>query len=275
VVGRALRSGSAQLVLDVARDPDYFSIDDRVTAELVVPIRRGDRILGALNVESDRAEVFDAETCELLELAAGQVAGAIRYALVNRHLAELRDELERANAQLEQLSLCDPLTGLANRRRLDAALELEWRRLARARRPLSLLLIDIDAFKAYNDNLGHPQGDDCLRRVAAFLAEGVHRAGDLVARYGGEEFAVLLGGTAVADAAAVAGRLRAGVEALALPHPASPAGAVVTVSVGVAGWIPGIDGGAAGELVAAADRALYAAKRSGRNRMMVAGYGVD
>jgi diguanylate cyclase (GGDEF)-like protein len=275
VVGRALRSGSAQLVLDVARDPDYFSIDDRVTAELVVPIRRGDRILGALNVESDRAEVFDAETCELLELAAGQVAGAIRHALVNRHLAELRDELERANAQLEQLSLRDPLTGLANRRRLDAALELEWRRLARARRPLSLLLIDIDAFKAYNDNLGHPQGDDCLRRVAAFLAEGVHRAGDLVARYGGEEFAVLLGGTAVADAAAVAGRLRAGVEALALPHPASPAGAVVTVSVGVAGWIPGIDGGSAGELVAAADRALYAAKRSGRNRMMVAGYGVD
>lgn len=275
VVGRALRSGRPQLVLDVSADPDYFSIDDRVNSELVVPIRWSDRTLGALNVESDRAEVFDAETRELLELAAGQVAGAIRFALVNRHLAETRDELESANAQLQQLSLSDPLTGLANRRRLDAALELEWRRLARARRPMSLLLIDVDAFKAYNDSLGHPRGDECLRRVAAYLAEGVHRAGDLVARYGGEEFAVLLGGTGAADAAAVAGRLRAGVEALALPHPASPVGDVVTVSIGVAGWVPGIDGPCPEELVAAADRALYAAKRAGRNRAMVSGFGVD
>lgn len=275
VVGRALRSGTPQLVLDVGADPDYFSIDDRVTAELVVPIRWGDRTLGALNVESDRAEVFDAGTCELLELASSQIAGAIRFALVNRRLAELRDELESANAQLEQLSLSDPLTGLANRRRLDGALELEWRRLARARRPLSVLLVDVDAFKAYNDSLGHPQGDECLRRVARYLADGVHRAGDLVARYGGEEFAVLLGGTSVADAAAVAGRLRAGVEALAIPHPASPVGGVVTVSVGVAGQVPGIDGPCPAELVGAADRALYAAKRAGRNRVMVSGFGVD
>src|SRR5690606_37212980 len=96
IVGRALRTGVPQLVLDVAADPDYFSIDDRVTSELVVPIRWGERTLGALNVESDRAEVFDAATCELLGLAAGQVAGAIRFALANRRLAELRDELERA-----------------------------------------------------------------------------------------------------------------------------------------------------------------------------------
>jgi diguanylate cyclase (GGDEF)-like protein len=275
VVGRALRSGTSQLVLDVSGDPDYFSIDDRVTSELVVPIRWGDRTLGALNVESDRAEVFDAGTCELLELAASQIAGAIRFALVNRRLEEVKGELERANAQLERLSLSDALTGLANRRRLDAALDLEWRRLARARRPLSLLLVDVDAFKAYNDGLGHPQGDECLRRVAAHLAEGVHRAGDLVARYGGEEFAVLLGGTGPADAAAVAGRLRAGVEALAIPHPASPAGAVVTVSVGVAGWVPGVDGDHPDELIGAADRALYAAKRAGRNRVMVSGFGVE
>lgn len=188
---------------------------------------------------------------------------------LERLVAERTAEVEAANARLAHLLREDALTGVANRRRLDEALEEEWRRSARHESALALVLVDVDFFKAYNDRLGHPAGDLCLKAVAKAVAEAAQRAGELVARYGGEEFAVLLPGVSRDQAHAAGENLRERVAALALVHPDSPVGPHVTVSVGAASISPGPDVQAA-DLVAAADRALYAAKQAGRNRVEMA-----
>jgi diguanylate cyclase (GGDEF)-like protein len=140
---------------------------------------------------------------------------------------------------------------------------MEWRRARRDREPLSVVLIDVDQFKAYNDAYGHPAGDSALRRVAEVLSDATHRPGDMVARYGGEEFAVVLSQTGEGGAHVVAESLRARVESLAIPHRASDAAPVVTISLGVATIVP--TDGPAEALLASADGALYTAKREGRN----------
>jgi len=174
-------------------------------------------------------------------------------------------QLENANTLLIDLSYLDPLTSIPNRRRFDEVLAEEWRRAGRARTRLSLIMIDVDFFKAFNDTYGHQSGDDCLRRVSAALSDHLPRAGDSVARYGGEEFAVLLPGTDAAGAFLLAERLRQQVARLGIPHRASGVATHVTVSCGIASRRPQGDDDP-GTLVAAADAALYAAKRRGRDR---------
>jgi diguanylate cyclase (GGDEF)-like protein/PAS domain S-box-containing protein len=185
-------------------------------------------------------------------------------------VAVLRDVTERKAAEdrLAALARTDALTGLANRRSFDEALAVEWRRARRDGQPLSLLLLDIDRFKAFNDGYGHPAGDACLRAVAGAIAATVGRPGDMVARYGGEEIALLLPVTAAAGAAAVAEQVRAAIEALGLPHAGNDPAGIVTASLGAATVVPGEEDPAA--LLAAADAALYQAKRSGRNRAVSA-----
>jgi diguanylate cyclase (GGDEF)-like protein len=192
-----------------------------------------------------------------------------RAARLEAQVAAQTEELRRANARLEELSMNDELTGVANRRRFDQALADEWSRARRHRLPIALALLDLDHFKRLNDSRGHREGDLCLQAVARHLDAAVRRTGDLVARWGGEEFALLLPGTDLAGAIAVAEELRAGIEALALPHEAAPAGRV-TASVGVAAAVPTPEEGPEG-LVEAADRALYRAKDEGRNRVVAAG----
>jgi diguanylate cyclase (GGDEF)-like protein len=179
-------------------------------------------------------------------------------------------------ATLQRLTIQDALTGIANRRAFDGALDTEWRLALRSGLPLSLMMIDIDYFKAYNDRYGHVEGDKCLQAVAHALRSGVQRASDLVARYGGEEFAVLLPQTDVNAAAELAGRLHQAVEALAIQNPASPTGRI-SVSIGVACFcLPQLErSGDYGNghssptmLVEAADRMLYAAKAAGRNQVV-------
>jgi len=182
-----------------------------------------------------------------------------------RELQELGRQLAEKNAILEQLSSLDGLTGIANRRRFDTALDEEWRRARRDDKDLSLVMIDVDFFKRYNDRYGHLRGDDCLRQVAATLATEAHRAGDLVARYGGEEFVVLLPGTAADGVAVVADGMRQRVEALALPHVASEVADHVTISLGSATLRPD-EYSTPQRLIELADLALYEAKKSGRNR---------
>jgi diguanylate cyclase (GGDEF)-like protein len=164
---------------------------------------------------------------------------------------------------LQQLLSTDALTGIANRRRFDGTLALEWRRCARARAPVSLLMIDVDHFKAYNDHCGHQRGDDVLRRVARLLVDAVGRPGDLIARYGGEEFICLLPGTDERGVLAVAERLLQAVRTAGILHPRSPSRQRLTISIGAATAVDLT--GEADALIALADRLLYAAKESGRD----------
>lgn len=168
---------------------------------------------------------------------------------------------------LESLSMMDALTGVSNRRRFDETLMLEWKRAAREATAISLIMIDIDCFKQYNDHYGHGAGDVCLQMVAAELASGVVRPSDLVARYGGEEFAVILPDTQHDAALQIADRLRDRVEKMVLPHAYSEAAAVVTISVGVASEDSVTENSLMKNLSEAADRALYQAKAKGRNRV--------
>jgi diguanylate cyclase (GGDEF)-like protein len=189
-----------------------------------------------------------------------------REAALERLVEERTRALAEANSRLERLSSQDGLTGVANRRRFDEALDLEWRRASRSGTPVSLIMLDLDYFKDFNDTNGHLAGDERLRQVAQALASTLGRAGDLVARYGGEEFVVLLPGMGADDASALAERLRQGVEAMGLSHNASPVSQVVTLSAGVATAFAE-ERVSPAALVAAADGALYRAKREGRNRV--------
>jgi diguanylate cyclase (GGDEF)-like protein len=180
-------------------------------------------------------------------------------------LAERERELRAANRNLEALASIDSLSGLANRRSFDARFEAEWQRAANLARPISLVMIDVDHFKLFNDNYGHLEGDACLRAIGEALAAAASHKADFAARYGGEEFVLLLPDTSLALALDIAERLRAAVAALAIDHDLAPCG-YVTISIGVASFVPaGSQGRQA--LIEAADAGLYAAKRNGRNQV--------
>ncbi len=206
---------------------------------------------------------------------------AIVRARVKSHLA-----LKRRTDELRRLASIDGLTGVANRRAFDAALDLEWRRSCRSKASLSLLMVDVDYFKRFNDCYGHQAGDDCLRTVASTLVATSRRPGELVARYGGEEFAVILPSCTKEMAMKFAEKLRVSIEALEIPHATSEASPNVTISIGISSLIlecvfvgsthsswsgqcsaADICRGEVRELIAVADKALYEAKHGGRNRV--------
>jgi diguanylate cyclase (GGDEF)-like protein len=178
--------------------------------------------------------------------------------------------LEASNQRLAQQTALNGLTGLANRRRFDEALTTEWQRAARGGTPLSLLMVDIDYFKNYNDNYGHLAGDQCLRRVSSVLSRCVRRAGELVARYGGEEFVLLLPGADIAHACETAQMCLDLMQQECVPHVASPTSMQVTLSIGVAYALPDAMLDDPASLVNAADAAMYRAKSSGRAHYEVA-----
>lgn len=180
------------------------------------------------------------------------------------HQSQLYQQLEIANRELQRLVTLDGLTGVANRRRFDEYLNIEWRHMAREQLPLSLILCDIDFFKRYNDTYGHQAGDDCLCKVANALSFCVKRPIDLVARYGGEEFAVILPNTTVVGASQVAQEIRAVINTLGIPHVQSLVSPHVTLSLGIACTQPKHDTSPT-MLIATADAALYEAKAAGRN----------
>jgi diguanylate cyclase (GGDEF)-like protein len=261
--GRCARLGVPQLIADVEHDADYVPGNRDVRSEYLVPIRHRERLHGVLNLESTRADFFTPEACAVFDAIAHQIAGAI-------HLARVVRELEMANRQLQQLSMSDGLTGIANRRCFDIRLAEEWERHCADRRPLALLLVDVDCFKPLNDARGHLYGDECLRAIARLCLETADQGDELVARYGGEELALLLPRRELRGARRFAERLRQRIEREAMPNPGSIVGPHLTVSIGVSVTQPrSILNPEA--LIAAADRALYAAKAAGRNCVVARG----
>ncbi|WP_184594952.1 response regulator [Pseudomonas nitroreducens] len=187
-----------------------------------------------------------------------------------RALRESQQQLLETNLVLQRLMNSDGLTGLSNRRHFDEYLEMEWRRGVREQTQLSILLIDVDHFKAYNDTFGHVQGDEALRQVAAAIRGNCSRPSDLPARYGGEEFVMVLPNTSPGGARLLAEKLRRSVQELNISHELPAPGAPLTVSVGVATLIPQ-NGQACRQLIELADQALYNAKHGGRNQVAIAG----
>lgn len=203
------------------------------------------------------------------EVVLGAKVRAMQRIIQMRHsLLVLTRKLDSANRELTRLSAVDGLTGIANRRQFDEALLREWRRCLREREPLSLLMVDVDYFKQYNDGYGHQAGDECLKVVAGTLRSKLRRPADIVARYGGEEFAAVLPDTSSEGAILVAEAMNSAILQLGIPHEGSAFG-TLTVSVGVATLVPAQVEGLP-RLLSAADWALYEAKREGRNCVRVA-----
>ncbi|MBW4560238.1 MAG: PleD family two-component system response regulator [Mojavia pulchra JT2-VF2] len=206
--------------------------------------------------------------------ATDYITKPIHWAVLRQRLrrllqqAQVYKQLEAANQALQHLANVDGLTGLANRRRFDDYLNTQWINLAQEELPLSLILCDIDFFKFYNDNYGHPAGDLCLQKVGTVLSGKAQKNHDLVARYGGEEFAVIMPNTHALGAAHVAGAMQAGVRDLQIVHDGSAVSQYVTLSMGVATMVPSWESSPL-DLIVAADKALYQAKAEGRNRIIL------
>jgi diguanylate cyclase (GGDEF)-like protein len=190
-----------------------------------------------------------------------------RRFLLSERERELVRNLSEVNMRLQQLSRVDVLTALFNRRHFQEYLQGIWERARHEGSEVAIVMMDVDHFKRYNDHYGHPVGDECLKQVAGLMQSSLRQPGDMVARYGGEEFIAVLPGASRALAVQAAERVRQAVEKMALPHEDSPTGPVVTVSLGVACCNAAEPGASADGLISQADRALYEAKRQGRNRV--------
>jgi diguanylate cyclase (GGDEF)-like protein/PAS domain S-box-containing protein len=198
---------------------------------------------------------------------AGELVGMVEQFKDITERKRYEEALEKANKELEHLAAIDGLTQVANRRIFDERFKEEWQRMKREKKPFSLILCDIDFFKRYNDHYGHQRGDDCLKAVAACIKDCVNRPADLVARYGGEEFGILLPNTSFEGAYHMAEKIREAVFEMKREHAASGVGNSVTLSLGVATVIPSEESDSAVKLLKAADKALYASKAAGRNRV--------
>ncbi len=193
-----------------------------------------------------------------------------RIAEMRHQLLDVSKELKKANAELKQLVNVDGLTGLSNRRHMDEALRIEMARCMRNQQHLTIVLADVDHFKAYNDNYGHLEGDDCLKKIATVMRAVCKRTTDVVARYGGEEFALILTDTSTQDAQIMGESVRKAVEDLKIPHAKSPVSDFCTVSVGVFTCIPRQQD-KNDAMLEQTDNLLYKAKQAGRNRVEIGG----
>lgn len=230
---------------------------------IAMPTAYGVYLLCIFGPLAMRLFIADEQAYRVMALMLPVYAGSLWITARSMHFSLMESLSLHFNFQ--NLASLDGLTQIANRRHFDAALINEWNRAARVGAPLSVILIDVDKFKVYNDTYGHQAGDVCLQRVARTLSDNLRRAGDMVARYGGEEFVLLLHQTPRDEGVLLAERLRAAVEKLAIEHTGSDAG-VVTISIGGATTIP-VPQGAESMLLRAADDSLYQAKRTGRNRV--------
>ena len=280
LTAEVISTGKAVYAPDVRVAMGFLRSSPKSLSNLVLPLNFRGRVLGVINLESDKLDGFKLETRVLLTSLADQLAGAVYWAQLNQMLAEKTRELEiqraeleiqraelahanrklkLANAKLEKSALSDPLTSLANRRAWDNHVKREFARAQRSQRNFSVAIIDADNFKAFNDRFGHAAGDRTLKRISAVLTKYTRRSGELAARVGGEEFGLLLPEIAAVDAQVVCERLLAEVAELK---------GCTTISIGLKSAVPTVRG-TVEKFVELADRALYRAKRAGRNRLTI------
>ncbi|KAF3884286.1 MULTISPECIES: diguanylate cyclase domain-containing protein [Nostocales] len=264
LVGRVWASQQPEWIADLSPTPVSVFLRSQdasavgLKAAFAVPIVLDGQVLAIMVFFKRSKNELDTKLVQLVSAIAVQLGGFME----RKHSEE---SLRQANRELQRLANLDGLTQIANRRYFDEFLQQEWKGLGREQAPLSLILCDIDFFKAYNDHYGHQAGDDCLKQVAQAIAQSIRCPGDLAARYGGEEFAVILPNTGTQEALNVAARVQVTLANLNISHPRSQVNSIVTLSMGVATLIP-TDESSFDNLIAFADRALYTAKDEGRNR---------
>jgi diguanylate cyclase (GGDEF)-like protein len=275
-LARIIAAGEPRILNDLTqhlRDHPHSDSTRRIVREgvrssLTCPLVVAGNPTGFLFFSSHEPGTYAAGHAAIYREITAQVSLIVDKARVHEELVETHRQLLEVNEVLQRTANTDSLTGVPNRRFFDLVLEREWQRARRLGEPFSLILIDIDCFKQFNDLYGHPAGDACLTRVASALARCSRRGTDLLARIGGEEFVALLPETTAAGALSLAESMRQMVAQLGIPHQGSGAASHVTVSMGVAAVTPGADH-AAVDLVKRADTALYRAKESGRDRVCV------
>ena len=251
-------------------------VPDLILLDVIMPGLNGYEVCRRLKQDERTREIpviFVTAQSDATEEEDGLAAGAVDFIAKSASANVMRARvgtlitLKRQSDLLRRMARIDALTGLANRRHFDETLNSEWRRCTRSGTPLSLMLIDLDHFKLFNDHYGHQAGDSCLQQVAACLKAGFARSHDLVARYGGEEFVCVMPETSLEGAEAKAQGLEKAVRALRIPHDKSPvAGGIVTISLGVAVAMPNV-GEECATLILCADRSLYMAKDAGRGQV--------
>ncbi len=263
-------NGKTALNIATSEDPP-----DLILLDVMMPEIDGYKICQILKASDDTKDIpiiFVTAMSQQEDEAKGLELGAIDYITkpynVSIVKARVRNHLELKHYRdlLKDASLIDGLTGIPNRRRFDEVLKSEWKRAFRDKKPISVLMADIDYFKRYNDHYGHLEGDECLKRVAECLQNTLKRPADLAARFGGEEFVGILPATTAEGALKIAETYRESVEALQVEHQESPISDYVTISVGVATIMPSEEQGEE-KLVRRADDALYEAKEAGRNQV--------
>ncbi len=267
---RIATNGAKALEIAGSDDPP-----DLILLDIVMPGMDGYAVIKALK-EDDKTRnipvIFITVRDKVEDESTGFELGAVDYITKPFHMPVVKARikthmnLKRKTDMLEQLALLDGLTNIPNRRRFDEVLEKEWKRAQRNTSPLTLMMIDIDCFKAFNDLYGHSRGDDCLCSVATALVDSLERPGDFVARYGGEEFAVVLPETPEKGAWTMAEKLRMKVQELNIAHENSPVAPCITVSIGAATAIPQQGLPTRSALLETADQMLYEAKSKGRNQ---------
>ncbi len=266
----AARDGEKALKMATKTPPDLILLD------IIMPHMDGYEVCRKLK-ESEATRnipvIFITALSEALDEVKAFSIGAVDFiskpfqpivvkARVNTHM-----NLKMKSDMLETLAAIDGLTHIYNRRKFDETLDLEWRRTARARTPLSLIMLDIDHFKLFNDNYGHARGDDCLKRVADALKNALQRPGDFIGRYGGEEFAVILADSDPEGARHMAEKLRQAVADLKIPHEYSDTASCVTISLGVATLRAPSADVSLEKFIDAADDMLFQSKKNGRNQV--------
>ena len=266
----AARDGAKSLKMAEKNPPDLILLD------IIMPGMDGYEVCRKLKeneVTRDIPVIFITALSEAIDEARAFGIGAVDFiskpfqpivvkARVNTHL-----NLKKKSDMLEALAAIDGLTDIYNRRKFDETMDIEWRRAARSQSPLSLIMVDIDHFKLFNDNYGHARGDECLKKVADALKNALRRPGDFVGRYGGEEFAVILADSDAAGALHVAETLRRTIADLNVPHEYSDIAPYVTISLGVATVLFPAPGATFEKFIDAADGMLFKSKKNGRNQV--------